>query len=46
MKNDYYELVSSLEVVAEKVIDSLEEEVREEFHQFLIAHTDIVTKKV
>ena len=36
----------SLEVLAEKVTDSLDEEVREEFHEFLIAHTDILTKKV
>ena len=34
------------EVVAEKVTDSFEKKVREDFHEFLRAHTNILIKNV
>ena len=39
-------LAANLEVAAEKVTDSLDKEVREDFHKFLRVHTDILTKNV
>ena len=39
-------LVTNLEVVAEKVMYSLDKEIWEYFHEFLRAHTDILTKNV
>lgn len=47
-KNTYIKknLLSNLEVVAEKVTNSLEKDVQEDFHEFLRARTDVLTKKV
>ena len=39
-------LASNLGVVAEKVTHSLDKELLENFHEFLKAHTDILTKNV
>ena len=39
-------LAANLEVVAETVTDSLDNKIREDFHEFLRVHTDILTKNI
>ena len=39
-------LAANLEVVAEKVTDSLDKEIREDFHEFLRVHTEFLTKNI